>query len=182
MNPLNLYCLGREFKQRLTDSRPRLYRVAYSWCHQPDVADDLVQETMTKAIKHAKQLRDRNAVESWLFGIMANCWRDYLRKQKHMDDIDDLFLSHTDTPEQRYERQDIVDLIQSTMAELSLGHRQVLSLVELEGFSYTEVADILCIPVGTVMSRLSRARKQMAAKLLVQPQTKDHIKTLRRVV
>lgn len=182
MNPLKRYCLSREFKQQLTTSRPRLYRVAYSWCHQGDLADDLVQETMAKAIKHAKQLRDHKAIESWLFGIMANCWRDHLRKQKPMDDIDDILLPHHDTPEQRYERQDIVDLIQNTMAELPIGQRQVLSLVELEGFSYAEVADILNVPVGTVMSRLSRARKQMAEKLLIQPQAKDHIKTLRRVV
>ena len=182
MNPLKLYCLGKEFKQRLIDSRPRLYRVAYSWCHQSDVADDLVQEAMAKAIKSAKQLRDSNSMDSWLFGIMVNCWRDYLRKQKPVDDIDDVFLAHNDTPELRYERQDITKLIQDTMAELPTGYRQVLSLVELEGFSYTEVAEILTIPVGTVMSRLSRARKQMAEKLLTQPQAKDHIRTLRRVI
>jgi len=182
MNPLKLYCLNKEFKHQLTNSRARLFRVAFSWSHQSDVADDLVQETMAKAIKYARQLRDKNAMESWLFGIMANCWRDYLRKQKPMDDIDDDLLSHNDTPEQHYERQDIVDLIQNTMSELPIGQRQVLSLVELEGFSYSEVAEILSIPVGTVMSRLSRARKQMAEKLLTQAQAKDHIKTLRRVV
>lgn len=185
MHSLKLYWLSREFRQQLTNSRPRLFRVAYSWCHQPDLADDLVQETMAKAIKYAKQLRDKNALQSWLFGIMANCWHDYLRKLKHMDDIDDLddaLLSHNDTPEQYHVRQDIVDLIQNTMAELPIGQRQVLGLVELEGFSYAEVANILDIPVGTVMSRLSRARAQMAERLLVMPQAQEHIKTLRRVI
>lgn len=182
MNPLKFYCLNREFKQRLTSCRTRLYRVAYSWCHDQTLADDLVQDTMTKAIQHARQLRDHNALESWLFGIMANCWRDHLRKLKPLEDIDDILLSHHDTPELVRERQDIVDLIRQTMAELPAGQRQVLSLVELEGFSYAEVADILRIPVGTVMSRLSRARQQMTAKLLAQPQAELHLQSLRRVI
>jgi len=182
MNLLKLYCLSREFRQGITESRPRLYRVAYSWCHQADLADDLVQDTLTKAIQNAKQLRDPNALNGWLFGIMANCWRDYLRKQKPLDDIDDVLLSHQETPEYERERQDIVDLVRETMAQLPVGQRQVLSLVELEGFSYAEVAGVLCIPVGTVMSRLSRARKQMAKQLLLQPQAAEHVKTLRRVI
>ncbi|MFO7604067.1 MAG: RNA polymerase sigma factor [Gammaproteobacteria bacterium] len=182
MNPLKIYCANQDFKQHLVDSRPRLYRVAYSWCHQSDLADDLVQETLAKAMKHATQLRDTSALHSWLFGIMVNCWRDHLRKQKNLEDIDEVSLSHQDTPDRDYERKDIIALVQTTIAALPDGQRQVLSLVELGGFSYAEVADILTIPMGTVMSRLARARKHMADILLAQPRARDHIKTLRRVV
>lgn len=146
--------------------RPSLYKVAYSWCHAADVADDLVQDTVMKAIRNAKSLRDMNKMNSWLFTILANCWRDYLRKQKPTDDIDECIFTDDDSPELAQERQNITDIVQQAVATLPQGQRQVLSLVDLEGFSYAEVAEIIGIPAGTVMSRLNRARKTLSVQLL----------------
>ena len=65
-----------------------------------------------------------------------------------------------------HEHQDMIEQVRNTIATLPFIQRQILSLVDLEEFSYAEVADILNIPIGTVMSRLSRARQQLADKLL----------------
>lgn len=146
--------------------RPRLYKVAFSWCHAADVADDLVQDTVIKAIRNASSLRDMKKMNSWLFAILANCWRDYLRRQKPTDDIDECIFTDDDTPELAQERQNITDIVQQAIATLPQGQRQVLSLVDLEGFSYAEVAEIVGIPAGTVMSRLNRARKALSEQLL----------------
>lgn len=146
--------------------RPHLFKVAYSWCHAADVADDLVQDTVIKAMRNANSLRDINKMNSWLFTILANCWRDYLRRQKPTDDIDECIFTDDDSPELAQERQNITDIVQQAVATLPQGQRQVLSLVDLEGFSYAEVAEILGIPAGTVMSRLNRARKALSEQLL----------------
>ena len=166
MNPIEFICRRPVFKKQLEEMRPRLYKVAYSWCHAADIADDLVQDTVIKAIRNANSLRDMNAMNSWLFTILSNCWRDYLRRQKPTDDIDECVFTNDDTPELAKERQDITDIVQRAIATLPQGQRQVLSLVDLEGFSYAEVAEIVGIPTGTVMSRLNRARKALAEQLL----------------
>lgn len=183
-NPLLEYCQVRDVKQKLTNSRTRLYRLAYSWCHVHDIADDLVQETMAKALKNIKQLRDHAVLDSWLYGILNNCWRDYLRSKRELDDIDDFILLSEDTPEKAFERQDLTRIIQKQMEQLNIGQRQVLSLVDLQGCSYEEVSRILDIPMGTVMSRLARARKQLADALLeYKPISTGHKNNvLRRVI
>ena len=166
MNPLDLLCRSSNFKKRLEQIRPRLYKVAYSWCHAPDLADDLVQDTLLKAMHNGKSLRSFEAMDSWMFTILANCWRDYLRRQKPTDDIDDCVFIDDNTPELVQERRDITDIVQQAVAKLPQGQRQVVTLVDLEGFSYAEVAEILAIPTGTVMSRLCRARNTLAEQLL----------------
>ena len=166
MKALEFICRSTTYKKQLEEMRPRLYKVAYSWCHAADIADDLVQDTVIKAIRNASSLRDMKKMNSWLFAIMANCWRDYLRKQKPTDDIDECIFTNDDTPELAHERQNITDIVQQAIASLPQGQRQVLSLVDLEGFSYTEVAEVIGIPMGTVMSRLNRARKALSEQLL----------------
>lgn len=166
MKAIEFICRGTTYKKRLEEMRPRLYKVAYSWCHAADIADDLVQETMIKAMRNANSLRDIQKMDSWLFTILSNCWRDYLRKQKPTDDIDDCVFTNDETPELIQERKNITDIVQQAIATLPLGQRQVLSLVDLEGFSYAEVAEIAGIPTGTVMSRLNRARKALSEQLL----------------
>ena len=163
---LNLFCRSQDFKQRLQESRQRLYRLAYSWCHDAALADDLAQETLEKALKKSGQLRDPAALETWLFSILTNCWRDHFRRSRDMLDIDDLPLEHEGTPEQDQQQHQVVSEVRSAIAALPLGQRQVVTLVDLEGCSYIEVSNILGVPVGTVMSRLCRARRALKDALL----------------
>jgi RNA polymerase sigma-70 factor (ECF subfamily) len=143
-----------------------MLRVAFSWSHDEDLANDIVQEAVSKSLHKLHQLRDHDKLTSWIFGILSNCWRDHFRKLRDTVDIDEVVLQEKDTPERIKEREDIVSLVRSNVAGLPQGQRQVLTLVDLEGFSYLEVAEILDIPVGTVMSRLSRARRHLAETML----------------
>jgi len=173
---------SRTFRQRIEAFRPRLFRLACSWCHNPDLADDLVQETLYKALKNARQLRDMDTLDSWLFSILNNCWRDHFRRQRKIEDIDNVVLIEEVTPSHLAEQQNIVDKVRGAVALLPAGQCQVLTLVDLEGLSYLEVAEVLDIPIGTVMSRLCRARKALASRLLeFQPEQVEHRTRLRRV-
>ena len=163
-----------EFRTRLEGSRVRLYRLAYSWCHDAALADDLVQETLYKALKKSGQLRDIEALEGWLFRILANCWHDHLRQRRSTVDIDDLDdmeempFENRPTPEDMHGEKQLVARVRSAIERLPLGQRQVLTLVDLEEFSYSETAEILDIPVGTVMSRICRARQALKQQLFEQ--------------
>jgi RNA polymerase sigma-70 factor (ECF subfamily) len=156
----------RAGRERLEQHRQRLYRIAYSWTHSPALADDLVQETLTKALQKQGQLRDAGAGEAWLYSILSNCLRDHYRRQRETDDIDDLSLVDEIGPEQVSGQQEIVNKVRAAIARLPLGQRQVVTLVDIEGFSYIEVAGILAVPVGTVMSRLCRARAALKELLM----------------
>jgi RNA polymerase sigma-70 factor, ECF subfamily len=162
----------RQFEEKLTASRPRLWRLAYSWSHNRAVADDLVQDALAKALDRHNQLRDHEALHGWLCSILANCWHDHLRGRKEMTDIDELDeseLSSDNCPEGDCLQNEIVKRVRLAVACLPAGQREVVTLVDLEEFSYAEVAAVLDIPIGTVMSRLSRARVALREALKEQP-------------
>ena len=166
MKILNRICRNQELRAKLEESRPRLYRVAYSWCHDPALADDLTQETLAKALRYSGQLRDPNAVHTWLFSILTNCWRDHFRRSRDMVDIDDIAFVDEITPEINQDRAEVIGRVRAAITTLPMGQRQVLTLVDLEGLSYIEVAQVLSVPIGTVMSRLCRARRALKERLL----------------
>lgn len=156
----------RRLKTRIAGFRPQLYRTAYAWCHDPARADDLVQETILKAIVRVRTLIDEESLRPWLYRIMTNCHRDWLRRQRDTVDVDELELSAEDCPETNAERTTTVRNVREAIRALGDDQRKVITLVDLEEFSYAEVAGILEIPIGTVMSRLSRARQQLKRALL----------------
>ena len=143
-----------------------LYRYALARVRNNATAEDLVQETLAKALKNSSQLRDQQTIRAWLYRILSNCWRDHFRRSRETVDVDDIVLIETQTPDLQHDRQQIVNRVRNAIARLPMGQRQVISLVDLEGCSYIEVAQILDIPIGTVMSRLSRARKALKDQLL----------------
>lgn len=166
MELIDRICLSVGLRRQLEESRPHLYRVAYSWCHDANIADDLAQETLTKALRVGHQLRDQNALYAWLFQILNNCWQDYLRKRRETIEFDENEFEHPVTPDALVAQQQKIKQVRDAIARLSPDHRQVVTLVDLEGFSYIEVAKILELPIGTVMSRLCRARKLLVEILV----------------
>jgi RNA polymerase sigma-70 factor (ECF subfamily) len=168
--------------RKLEQIRPRLFRLAYSWNHQRELADDLVQDTLAKALKNENQLSDLKGFDSWVFKILINNWRNHLSRTRVMENIDDFVLSEEHSPESLHEQQWIIASVQEAVATLPQGQRQILMLVDLEGLSYMEVASIFEIPIGTVMSRICRARKKLAKMLLnIQQQSAGSHQMLRRV-
>ena len=170
------------FKSRLAQHRPRLYRLAYSWCGDSMLADDLIQEALSKAIRNRDQLRDHARLEQWLYRILHNCWMAYLRQHRPGTDLDSIELLDEASPENDVGKLQVVESVRYAVNRLPVGQRQVITLVDLEELSYSDVAEILDIPIGTVMSRLSRARKMLKEHLLhLKTSSASHKPLLRRV-
>jgi len=161
-----IFTQSKRFQKQLDVRWHRLYRLAYSWCHDPHLARDLVQEAIVKALRSKHQLKDEKALDAWLFTILNNCWKDYWRSKKETVDIDSMHLSLEDHHHSAHEQRDIVTSVRDAIAQLPLNQRQIITLIDLEEMSYKEVANILDIPIGTVMSRLCRARKSLKTLLL----------------
>lgn len=173
----------KKLEKRLSELRPRLYRLAVSWCSDIMLADDLVQETLDKALTKHNQLKNDSSLKAWLFKIMHNCWMQHLRSKKPSMDIDNIELISDQSPEKQLSEMHIVDRVRKAVEMLPLNQRQVVTLVDLENNSYQQVSEILEIPVGTVMSRLSRARLQLKKYLIgvtveSTHKTKSHLKRL----
>jgi len=154
-----------QLKRGLEERWHRLYRIAYSWSHDTHLSKDLVQDTVAKALKNSHQLRDEQSLDAWLFKILLNGWRDVCRKQKDIVALDQHQLVDDISPEMLHEREIMIQKVRKAVQKLKQEHREVVTLVDLEQMSYKEVADILSIPTGTVMSRLCRARKQLREAL-----------------
>lgn len=153
-------------KSEFAARRKKLYCIAYSWCHEAALADDLVQETIYKAIKNASRLRDVGTLDTWLYRILYNCWQDYLRVKgrnvEFFEMLDDQQPEQTDN----YQQSQIVKRVRASVEQLPMPLREVVTLADFSGFSYAEIAEITDVPIGTVMSRLFRARKNLKQQLL----------------
>jgi RNA polymerase sigma-70 factor (ECF subfamily) len=165
MNPFESIRLRRQIETL----RPRLYRLAYGWCRDPHTADDLVQDTLERALTRLSNLRDQERLEVWLVRIMHNRHLDLIRARRDHDPIEDAGLAAGTTPEAETEQEEVTRRTRAAVAQLPPDHRHVLLLVDLQEFTYAEAAAALGVPIGTVMSRLSRARARLRALLETAP-------------
>lgn len=144
---------------------PSLRRYARGLTSDRDHADDLVQDTLERAWSRFSMWQKRGAIRAWMFGIMHNQFIDRLRAQRSrpQDSTGD------DAPElpQRPMQADGLEVrdLDRLLQRLPPEQREVLLLVGVEELSYREVADAVGVPVGTVMSRLSRARERLRTEM-----------------
>ncbi len=169
---IRLACRKVALVKRIEQSRVRLYRMAYAWCHDHMLADDLVQEAQIRALQKLDQLKDEAAFNGWIYAILNNAWLGHLRKTRPSEDIEQIIICGNDSPEHEMLLQQIDQIVAVGMSGLPNAQRQVVSLVDLDGLSYSEVVDILQVPIGTVMSRLNRARKALSKSI-----KKNHIES-----
>lgn len=166
---------GPQLAQLLASEHQRLYRMAYSWCCDAALAADLSQEAMLRALSRLEQLSDPQKFQAWLYAILHNCFLSHLRGRRPNEPLEEVVLARHDalecaeSTESVSERNEIVRQVRGAICQLPLGQRQVITLVDLNGCSYAEVAEILEVPIGTVMSRLYRARQALRA--LIEAQT-----------
>jgi RNA polymerase sigma-70 factor (ECF subfamily) len=153
------------FSKKLETHRSDLYKIAWSWCHNNELADDLVQETYAKALKNRSQLNDITKLKPWLTRILVNLHSDYYRSKQQQVEFEDEYALTEFDPSDLLSRDESVQIVRKAIAQLNDKHRKIISLVDIADFSYAEVADILEIPVGTVMSRLNRARGTLKSLL-----------------
>lgn len=151
----------RRFRQQLAIMQPMLFKLAWSWCHDQEVANDLVQDTCQIALKKHAQLQEMTKIKPWLVRILANLHIDYCRRQKDIISFTDEYPAQGNDPVELTGRVDDIQCVRNAIASLKPDYRKIITLVDLAECSYAEVAVILNIPVGTVMSRISRARAEL---------------------
>ncbi len=157
-----------DLREDLVSLLPRLRRFALTLTGDLDQADDLVQQACEKALLKQDQWQAGTRLDSWLYRIIQNLHIDQLRSQGrrsqhlHEDSIEELAdASSKGLPE----RENMLRVLSRLIHELPEEQRAVMLLVAVEENSYREAAEILMIPVGTVMSRLARARTRIMALL-----------------
>lgn len=165
------------FEDALSGQVRALRRYAMALVGDPTQADDLVQESLARAIARSSSWHSIRNMRAYLFTILHNLRADQLKKKYREGEqvsIDDLSnqLSQPPTQLARLENRELVE----ALGKLPEQQREVLLLVGLEGLSYKETADVLAVPIGTVMSRISRGRE--ALRHLMAGETS---KRLRRV-
>lgn len=157
-----------DFNGKLVNLLPNLRRFALTLCKSQDVADDLVQQTCQKAIINKTSFEPGTRMDAWLFRILRNTWIDMTRRQQTEGtqiDIDQ------EPVMPRYDGETAVEsrlMLERTFNEIDAlpdEQREVLLLVCVEELSYKEAADVLDAPIGTVMSRLARARQKLTENL-----------------
>jgi RNA polymerase sigma-70 factor (ECF subfamily) len=129
-------------------------------------ADDLVQEALTRAVARADSFRAGTNLRAWLFTILHNVHVNQIRARaaRPVEVPVEAVEARLVTPSRQEECVEVREML-AVVGELADEQRQVLLLVALEGLKYEEVAEVLAIPIGTVMSRLSRAREAVRTKL-----------------
>jgi len=152
--------------KQLPDFLDQIWRFAYRLSQSQEAAQELTQKTCLRALEYQANFHGGN-LRSWLFKIMHNLWRDEVRRTvraglKLVSNDIEADLSSTDGPEQ----QMLLQEVQQMVNQLPEAQRTVLLLTAVEGFSYKETAELLDVPVGTVMSRLARAREKIGRSVL----------------
>ena len=140
----------------------RLYGYAFSLAGNHHQAEDLVQECAVRALSAKNTPRDERAYRAWLFRILRNAFLDQTRHNKVAVSATDDEIFPPDTEFwQGNERFITVLTVKLEMAKLPRRQREIIALIDIVGLSYAETAQLLDVPIGTVMSRISRARRML---------------------
>lgn len=137
------------------------------WLTRNDAdAEDVVQDACVRAIRFFSSLRDDDA-RAWLFTIVRNAWYSRVSRKANvaegtrLNDGQDERPDNALDPEERLLQQHTIALVRASLEQLPVDFREVIVLREIEGLSYKEIAEVAGVPVGTVMSRLARARERL---------------------
>jgi RNA polymerase sigma-70 factor (ECF subfamily) len=166
---------SESFEQLAMPHFERLYNFACWLTHDRQEAEDLVQETYVKALKGFSSFQPGTNFRAWIYKILRNAFltsRTGLKAtsivQLDLEGQEDALPTDTQTPESILVQRSDGRLVQQALEQLPVPYREVLLLCEVEEMSYQEISVTLAIPIGTVMSRLSRARKALRGGLQQQ--------------
>jgi RNA polymerase sigma-70 factor, ECF subfamily len=165
---------GVGFSEEALTHLDTLYRGALRLTRDPDKAQDLVQDTYVRALRYQHSYQPGTNMKAWLFAIMRNLFWDRFRASRpddvSLDDVGEFALYDTLKESSAIPETEVLDQLAAAevvaaVEKLPPLHREVVLLVDVEGFSYKDAAHVLGIPIGTVMSRLHRARQQLQKSL-----------------
>lgn len=157
--------------------RDQLFKTAVRLTKSREDAEDLLQETYLKAFRHRHSFQEGTNLKAWLFKILKNTFINLYRKRKHqppqteLSELEESLEGHllegsAKSPEDELLERSWDDEVLKAFSNLPHNFKVVVLLADLEGYSYREIAEILAIPVGTVMSRLYRGRRALEQALL----------------
>jgi RNA polymerase sigma-70 factor (ECF subfamily) len=154
-----------EVREGLLAALPGLRAFAISLCGNVDRADDLVQEAITRAITHIDRFEPDTQLQAWLFTILRNrFYSEHRKRAREVPDPDGVYAATLTTPPDQEDKAAHKDLL-AALQKLRRQEREALLLVGAQGLSYEEAAQIACVAVGTIKSRVHRARVKLAQLL-----------------
>ncbi len=170
----------KHFERQALRHLDSLYFAALKVTGHREDAEDLVQETYSKALNYRNHLKDLEKCKPWLYRIMINIWKNLKTKrsreifpenQEYREDFtsqhaDGNLQRHQINPEQNLMIKELWKDVESALTRLPSNYRLAVILSDIEGFSYKEISEIMEWPIGTVMSSLSRARRQLGLLLI----------------
>ena len=164
------------FEELVRTYEKKVYHLALRMCGNPDDAYEIAQEAFLSAWKGLKFFRGESSFSTWLYRLSSNAAIDFLRREKRQRgpgefslDDEETYIEPIDpspTPQRHAETQELREALAEGLEKLSPEHRQVLLLRELQGLSYEEISDALDLDLGTVKSRIARAREKLRNYLL----------------
>jgi len=169
------------FQAALIASLPRLRRYATALAGSAGAADDLVQDCIERALRRSETLRDPQRIGGWLRSILHNLHMDELRRGRNLANGVEISDLENRLSSPQVDRAVSIDFVKG-FDTLSVEHKQILLLVGLEGLNYREIGEELNIPIGTVMSRLARARERLrdALERETKPASVTQLDSVRR--
>ena len=166
----NLSPREEALRREIVSFLPRLRRFARSLARDPDKADDLVQAACQRALERLNQVREGTRIDSWLYRIIYTRWIDKVRRGKTRSaHLVVLTGENVPAPATAKAAKDLATAldIKNALSKLPAEHHAAITLVSVKGYSYEEAASVLDVPVGTVASRVARARA-MLGKMMAQ--------------
>jgi RNA polymerase sigma-70 factor, ECF subfamily len=159
--------VGRRFADQLIAVLPRLRRFARGLTGSASEADDLVQAACERALARRHQFQEGTRFDSWMFRIVQTIWIDQIRAREVRKEDGELVEGRagSDEPVRRVEARLSLGEVRRAVDRLPPDQRAALLLVAVEGLSYKEAAAVAAVPVGTIMSRLARARAALQLQL-----------------
>jgi RNA polymerase sigma-70 factor (ECF subfamily) len=153
------------FETMMIDCLPHLRAYGRSLTKDPDMADDLVQDTIVRAIGARESFQEGTNLKAWLFTILRNKFLDDRRRKRgYFEQIENVVHERLVCPPSQDAAVEFAN-VAAVFWSLSAPHREILMLIGVNGLNYEEAAAILGCPIGTVRSRLSRARTELQKKL-----------------
>ncbi len=168
------------FEELVVMYQKQIYNLGYRMMGSEEDACDMTQEAFLKAFKSIRKFNNKSNFGTWIYRIAVNVCIDELRKRKkvklypvaHNDNPQDsgckLIMDTGDLPEEQVERQETRKQVQQAINRLGEEHRSIIILRDIQGRSYQEIADILGLNIGTVKSRINRARQSLKEELIKQ--------------
>jgi RNA polymerase sigma-70 factor (ECF subfamily) len=157
-----------EIRERMVAILPRLRRFAYALTGNAEQGDDLVQDACLRALSRIDQWQPGTRLDSWMYRIAQNIWFDRVRANRVRGEVVDIEVAEAIAGSDGRvvaESELTLQAVVAALGRLPAEQRAVVALVCVEGASYQEAADITGVPIGTVMSRLARARRALNAAL-----------------